>query len=58
MVAPSVWISTNINDWLRAKMIESGQDGSLIKDESPRPVRLPEVEKMTTLSRSAIYVSA
>jgi Prophage CP4-57 regulatory protein (AlpA) len=56
MVAPSVWISTVIIDWLRERMTASGQDGSLLKDEPPgRVLRLPEVEKMTTLSKSAIY---
>jgi hypothetical protein len=55
MVAPSVWVNTGIIKYLRAKAITSGQDGSLIKDEPQRFLRLPEVKKMTTLSKSAIY---
>jgi Prophage CP4-57 regulatory protein (AlpA) len=55
MVAPSVWINTGIIEYLRANAIASGQDGSLVKDEPQRLLRLPEVKKMTTLSKSAIY---
>jgi hypothetical protein len=55
MTPPSVWINTGLIDYLRANMIAAGQDGSLIKDEPQRVVRLPEVQKMTTLSKSAIY---
>jgi predicted DNA-binding transcriptional regulator AlpA len=49
------WTSSAINDWMRARIAESGGDPSIVPDEPFRFLRLPEVESRVGLKRASIY---
>jgi hypothetical protein len=52
---PSVWESPGIMDWLRGQQIAAGRDPSIVKGEEFRYLRLPEVIRLTSLSKTSIY---
>jgi predicted DNA-binding transcriptional regulator AlpA len=52
---PSAWISTLIDNWIRSRIIASGQDGSVVRDEPQRILKLPDVIARTRLTKSSIY---
>jgi predicted DNA-binding transcriptional regulator AlpA len=54
-MTPSAWKSSDIDNWIRNQIIASGQDGSIVKDEPLRILKLREVIERTRLSKSSIY---
>lgn len=55
----SGWLSSQVYGWVRAKLADSGQDPGLIPaEDSPRIMRIAEVQKVTGLGVTSIYVGA
>jgi Prophage CP4-57 regulatory protein (AlpA) len=52
---PSVWESPVITEWLRGQQVAAGRDPSLVKEEGFRYLRLPDVRRLTSLSKTSIY---
>jgi predicted DNA-binding transcriptional regulator AlpA len=49
------WTSTSVSEWQRERVAAAGGDPTVVPEPPFRFLRMPEVRRLTGLSRSSLY---